>query len=109
MGGGGQICTVYTSILLIISVYTGYTHKQQRILSLPIETVCKQVNMEKQGLVLVLGLLARTSAGKRTDNFLLEFFATFSMSSKSASIGRLRVQTRSERLKKTKKVRKNVF
>jgi hypothetical protein len=63
---------MYTSILLIISVYTVYTHKQQRILSLPIETVCKQVNMEKQGLVLVLGLLARTSAGKRFDNFLLQ-------------------------------------
>ena len=80
---------MYTSILLIISVYTVYTHKQQRILSLPIETVCKQVNMEKQGLILVLGLLARTSAGeqplKRIDYFLVECFATFSANSKSAS------------------------
>jgi hypothetical protein len=72
---------MYTSILLIISVYTVYTHKQQRILSLPIETVCKQVNMKKQGLILVLGLLARTSAGeqtvKRIDNFLEDLMQPF--------------------------------
>ncbi len=79
---------MYTSILLIISVYIGYPHKQQRILSLPIETVCKQVNMEKQGLVLVLYLLARTSAGEQTVNRIDKFwkiFYNFSTSLKSAS------------------------
>jgi hypothetical protein len=84
---------MYTSIRLIISVYTVYKHKQQRILSLPIETVCKQVNMEKQGLLLVLGLLARTSAGeqtvKRIDKFLEDFLQLFYESEISVKFGRL--------------------
>jgi hypothetical protein len=43
--------------------------------------------MEKQGLILVLGLLARTSAGEQLVKiiFLVKFFATFSTNSKSAS------------------------